>query len=334
MLVPLCWNVSHAESLQHFVFFGLERDRIKERSFLDTQALAGAQLKYTWRELEPEKDHYNVGLILEDLESLQSKGKKLFIQIQDVSFSEKIINVPEYLRTDPLYGGGANLKYEFEDDAETKPIVDGWVARRWDSAVLDRFRKLMRALGEQLDGRIEGVNLAETSAGFGNKGKYHPQGYTFESYRDGIKDMMKAARTAFPRSTVIVYANFMPGEWRPWEDNGYLESIYTYAHEIDVGVGGPDLLPYRKGQLNHSYPLIRARHERLAGGVAVQWGNYEHTVPKSGRRIPVDELHAFGRDDLKLDYLFWCTQEPYYSQELIPYLRGEARQLPDPHGRR
>jgi hypothetical protein len=311
-----------AESPQHFVFFALERDRLRESSFLETEAFAGAQLKYTWRELEPEKDCYDLAPIREDLEFLQSRGKKLFIQVQDVSFSREIVNVPEYLRSDPRYGGGANLKYEFEDEEETKPIIDGWVARRWDPAVLDRFSRLMQALGKELDGRIEGVNLAETSAGFGNKAVYHPEGYTFESYRDGIKKMMKSARDAFPRSTVLVYANFMPGEWLPWEDKGYLKSIYEYAHDIGVGVGGPDLMPYRKGQLNHSYPLIHARDEHVAGGVAVQWGNYEHVVTETGERISIEEIYDFASGYLKLDYLFWCTQEPYYSQELIPYLRG------------
>ncbi len=68
--------------------------------------------------------------------------------------------------------------------------------------------------------------------------------------------------------------------------------------------------------------MIRARNPQLPAGVAVQWGNYEHVVPKTGRRIAVAELHAFARDDLKLDYVFWCTQEPYDSEELIPYLRS------------
>jgi hypothetical protein len=28
------------------------------------------------------------------------------------------------------------------------------------------------------------------------------------------------------------------------------------------------------------------------------------------------------RNSLKVDYIFWCTEEPYYSEQLIPFLRG------------
>jgi hypothetical protein len=69
---------------------------------------------------------------------------------------------------------------------------------------------------------------------------------------------MKALKHAFPKSAVIQYANFMPGEWLPGDDKGYLRTVYKEARALGVGVGGPDLLPFRPGQNNHSYPLIRA----------------------------------------------------------------------------
>ncbi|MEN8184546.1 MAG: hypothetical protein ABFS46_18630, partial [Myxococcota bacterium] len=37
----------------HYIYFGLDRHRIADSLFLSTPAIAGAQLKYTWRELEP-----------------------------------------------------------------------------------------------------------------------------------------------------------------------------------------------------------------------------------------------------------------------------------------
>ncbi len=193
----LAWaSLAEGEPLQHFVYFELERQRIHEPSFLETPAFAGAQLKYTWRELEPAPGVYDVQRIVDDFEFLHARGKKLFVQIQDVSFSRDIINVPDDLRSDPRYKGGANLKYEFEDEAETRPVVDGWVARRWDPTVRERFAKLLHALGARLDGKLEGINLAETSVGFGSKGPYHPEGFSFETYRDGVHAMMRAARDA------------------------------------------------------------------------------------------------------------------------------------------
>src|SRR5579862_3129842 len=81
-----CCNSVFAVGIQHFVFFNMERERIHDATFLRTKAFAGAQLKYTWRELEPEPNSYDFRAIRKDLAFLKSKGKKLFIQLQDVTF--------------------------------------------------------------------------------------------------------------------------------------------------------------------------------------------------------------------------------------------------------
>ena len=306
---------------RNFIFFGEERQRIREPAFLENPQIAGAQLKYTWRELEPERDHYELRALLEDAAFLESHGKRLFVQLQDVSFGEDI-PVPSYLLSDPSFSGGAARKYESEGDDASTEKFDGWVARRWDPAVRARFIRLLDALGKQADGRIEGLNLPETAVGFGVSAKRHPSGFTYESYVKGVEEIMTAARKAFPRSCVIEYANFMPGEWLPWTDHGYLRAVYAHAERIGVGVGGPDLLPYRKGQLNHSYPLIAARGPMIPAGVAVQDGNLEDRNPTTGKPVTVEELYRFAKDRLRLTYIFWGTQEPFYSKDILAFIRG------------
>jgi hypothetical protein len=308
---------------RHYIFFGQARERISDASFLSNVHVAGAQLRYTWRELEPQRDRYELSPLLEDLAFLDRHGKRLFVQLQDVSFSEMVV-VPDYLRTDPAFNGGVARKYEYDGDDESRARFDGWVARRWDPAVRDRFARLLHALGTELDGRIEGLSLAETSVGFGESGRLHPQGFTYERYLDGVLATMSDARRAFPRSRVIQYANFMPGEWLPWSDRGYLRAVYAHAARIQAGVGGPDLLPHRKGQQNHSYPLIAARPPHVPAGVAVQDGNLAETHPDTGGRVTPAELYAFAAERLRLDYIFWGTQEPYYSEEVLPYLRASG----------
>ena len=309
---------------KNFIFFDRDRQRISEPGFLENKLIAGAQLKYTWRELEPKRDRYEFRTLLDDLAFLERHDKRLFVQLQDVSFSEEV-DVPDYLRTDPAFGGGVARKYEYEGDDEAKAKFDGWVARRWDPAVRARLTKLLEALGKEVDGRIEGLNLPETAVGFGESGRLHPEGFTDESYVEGIKAIMTAARKAFPRSCVIQYANFMPGEWLPWTDHGYLRAVYAHADRIGAGVGGPDLLPHRKGQQDHSYPLIAARGPRIIAGVAVQSGNLGDRNPATGKRVTVAELYSFAKDRLRLDYIFWGTQEPFYSKQVLPYIRGLAR---------
>ena len=93
-----------------------------------------------------------------------------------------------------------------------------------------------------------------------------------------------------------------------------------------MGVGGPDLLPCRKGQRNHGYPLIAGRSPKTRAGVAAQDGNLEDRNPATGERGTVVELYRFAKDPVRLDYIFWGTQEPYYSKEVIPFIRGLGRE--------
>ncbi len=162
----------------HYVFFGREREKLRDStSFLETPALEGAQVAYTWRELEPRKGAYDFSAIREDLAFLTARRKKLFVQFQDVSFSPTRINVPEYLLREKQYHGGADREYADEGGAQAHPVVVGWTARRWDPAVQQRLRKLLDALGKAFDGQIEGINFAETAVDVVESGPLRPPGF-------------------------------------------------------------------------------------------------------------------------------------------------------------
>ena len=150
--------------MHHYVFFGQDREKLKEASsFLQTKNLEGAQITYSWRQLEPEQDKYDFSAIRDDLAFLTSKGKKLFIQLQDVTFSESRINVPRYLLNDARTTAAPSSNTGLKKENEEQAVIAGWAARRWDPAVQERFHKLLFALGKEFDGRIEGINFAETS---------------------------------------------------------------------------------------------------------------------------------------------------------------------------
>ncbi len=306
-----------AKPVHHYVFFGMDREQIKDaKGFLDTKAFEGAQIAYSWRQLEQGKDKYDFSIIREDLAFLTAHGKKLWLQFEDASFNPNRVNVPKYLLNDAVYNGGANQQINDRKGDDDHPVLDGWMARRWDPAVQERMYKLFAALGKEFDGRIAGINAEETSVGFGTTGKLFPKGFTADTYASAIIANMKALKRAFPKSIAMVYANFMPGG-RP-----YLERVYQAARESNVAVGGPDLLPFRPFQHANSYPLIRASAGKIPTGLAVQDGNYEDVDPKTGKRATIVELLKFATDDLKLDYIFWCTEEPFYSNELVPFMRS------------
>src|SRR5262249_9442593 len=93
-----------AAELRHYLFVNRDREVLHERAFLDTPALAGAQVKYTWRELEPARGRYDLRRVLEDLAFLERHGKRLVLQLPDASFDERI-NTPDYLTKDPPFHG-------------------------------------------------------------------------------------------------------------------------------------------------------------------------------------------------------------------------------------
>ena len=92
-------------------------------------------------QIRPQRDRTRSGL-------LEGHGRALFIQRQNTTFDVIRPAVPNYLLKGSQYNGGAELQYDEQGKA------GGWVARRSDPSVQERFRKLLTALGKEFDGRI------------------------------------------------------------------------------------------------------------------------------------------------------------------------------------
>ncbi|MEM9631762.1 MAG: hypothetical protein AAGA50_10585 [Pseudomonadota bacterium] len=298
--------------ISHFVYFARDREAIRDHVLLTNDNFSGAQIMYPWRQLEPSKGQYDFSDIREDVDYLAAHGKRLFIQLQDASFTPDYKPVPDYL-LDADNGGGAVPQYAESGD------VEGWVAKRWDDRVQVRFAALLEALGKEFDGEIEGINLQETAIGV--TPKVDPS-FSPARYAEGIEMNMRAMKAGFPTSTTMQYANFMPGEWLPWEDEGYLKGIYKLGEEIGVGLGGPDLMFKRKGALNHTIAMMHEHDYTAPLGIAIQDGNYigqtasDEVVRNRPNIVPV--LHAFANDFMKVDYMFWVDQEPYFAEDVLP----------------
>ena len=298
--------------MAHFVYFARDREAIRDHALLTSDSFAGAQIMYPWRQLEPLEGQYDFADIQSDIDYLEAHGKRLFLQLQDASFTPDYKPVPDYL-LGPDYSGGAIAQYTENGDEE------GWVAKRWDDRVQVRFAALLDALGKEFDGKIEGINLQESAIGV--SAETDPS-FSPARYAEGLKTNMRAMKTAFPTSTTMQYANFMPGEWLPWEDEGYLRSIYELGEEIGVGLGGPDLMFKRKGALNHTIAMMHEHDYTAPLGIAIQDGNYigqtasDEVVRDRANIVPV--LHAFAKDFMNVDYMFWVDQEPYFTEDVLP----------------
>ena len=308
----------HRDDISHFVYFARDRGRMRSHPFLDHSRFVGAQIMYRWRDLEPREGKYDFSKIRSDLKYLRARDKKLFIQLQDGTFSAKHKPVPDYILSDDYAGGIVPYR------ANDRTI--GWISRRWDPRVQERFAALLTALGEEFDGEIEGINLQESAI---DVAEGLDPTFTPAKYADAIKANMSALKQAFPSSTTMQYANFMPGEWLPWEDEGYLSGIYAHGEAIGVGLGAPDLMVNRRAQLNHPIAMMHEGTYSVPLGIAVQDGNYvgrtgadEHFKDRaqagSETRSVVPMLHAFAEDFLDVDYMFWVAQAPYFETQVMP----------------
>lgn len=300
------------DDIRHFVYFSRDRESLRDHPLLAHPRFAGAQIMYPWRILEPEQGKYDFSTIREDVDYLKEHNKQLFIQLQDATFNPAYNAAPAYLNS-PSYDGGALYQYNDAGDPE------GWVTKRWNGAVRQRFAALLTALGKEFDGEIAGINLQETAIGVRQE---DDPSFSPEIYLQGLKANMAALKKAFPTAVTLQYANFTPGEWLPWEDKGQLRSLYRYGEEIGVGLGAPDLMVRRKGQLNHALAMMHEHSFTVPLAIAVQDGNY---IGQTGTTEVLDErqnivplLHAFARDFLKVNYMFWVNQTPYFAEDVLP----------------
>ena len=97
-------------------------------------------------------------------------------------------------------------------------------------------------------------------------------------------------------------------------------------------MGAPDLMPKKPYQQAHAYKFMREKKKtgKLTMGIAVQDGNYFGETGKAelkpGEAWPdiVPELANYAKETLGASYLFWSIQEPYFSQNVIPFFSREA----------
>lgn len=313
-------NLVYAVSKPKLFFFFGPQNQINLESYkpiLINSCVTGVQIVYTWKELEPKKDMYDFSKIEKDLQYLNSIHKKLFIQLQDRSFQPDLFYVPDYIRNEAIYHGGVAMQYDFP--GEGKPITEGWVARVWDPHVRARFQLLLKKLADKYDGQIYGINLPETAVDFDTKNP--PLNFTPNSYFNAEMENLSATRLAFRKSIVIQYVNFFPGEWN--NDHHYMSRLFSYASKHEVGLGGPDVVPYRKSQMKNSYPFFHQYTNKLnVVGMAIQEPDYTYKKPGTNLHYKFSDFYSFTHQYLGADILFWNAQEPFLSMQLLPAIKS------------
>ncbi|MDR2878178.1 MAG: hypothetical protein LBV36_09115 [Chromatiales bacterium] len=251
--------------------------------------VTGIHKRYPWKVLEPTPGTYDFSGIEADLTIAADHGMQLVIMIEDKSFARNVRMTPPYLWE----------KY-------TLPYIDGGqVAKRWDPYVLQRMALLTSALGAAFDTHpsLEGIAFQESAMGFTPEIQ-RASGYTPERYRDALITMLTTTKSRFPRSQVFWYMNYLEGR------QAYIGDVAEAIAPYGIVMGGPDILPDSWPLNFHSYPFYTRFKDRMTLFGAVQYDSYkhQHASASATKYWTMQELFAFGRDQLHLDYIFWTRK--------------------------
>lgn len=308
VILPLFLIQPVSARLSHYLYTGSD-DLTKIEKLLAYPDIEGVQIIYNWKDLEKNNNQYTFAQIEKDLQFLNQKGKNLFIQIQDRFFLPTAKNVPKYLMEDPIYTGG--IAPQYDNPGENKPISAGWVAQQWNPQVRIRYQKLLQALAKEFDGRVYGVNLPETAIDLDMK--RDKTGFSCDKYFNAEIENLSFAKSVFKKSQVVQYVNFWPCEWN--NDQNYMGRLFEFAAKNQIGLGGPDIVPYKLGQMKNSYPFFNQYKGKLPLiAMAVQEPTLTYTNPKTNKPFTKAEFQEFGQNYLGTNIIFWSTSTPWLQQ--------------------
>lgn len=274
-------------------------------TLLAAPGIEGVQIVYSWRQLEPEEGRYDFSRIERDLTVSDGLGKHLWVQLQDRFFLPEARHLPDYILSEPQYRGG--LARQFDNPGEGRPIGSGWTAMQWNAPLRARYQALIAALAERFDGRIYGLNLPETAFDPMDESE---AGFTCDAYFEAELENALFARRAFAQSHVVQYVNFFPCEWD--NDHRFMERFFDAAVAKGIGLGGPDIVPWRQAQMKNSYPFFnRLRDELPLVAMAVQEATLTYTNPATGNAFTRQEFIDFAGDYLGVDIIFWSREAPW-----------------------
>jgi hypothetical protein len=301
---------SPARTAEPANFLFLDADDMSDhRAMLARPDIAGGQIIYPWRLLEPRKDHYDFSKLERDLTLARGLHKKLWVTIGDRTFSLRWKGLPDSLSNDPKYQGGTVFQYDYPGTRPgTNKTPNGMVAMQWNPAVRARYQKLLRALAARFDGAIYGIDLGETAMSAdlpeGEKG------FTCDGYFDAEMENITMAREAFHKTAVAMFANFWPCEWN--DNRHYMSRAFAYAATHDVGMGGPDIYPFNRAQMMNSYRFLNEYRGKLKHvAMSVQEPDLDFIDAKTGKPFTKDSFTGFARDYLGADIIFWAYTSPW-----------------------
>ncbi len=286
---------------------------------LASEHITGWKVGCSWRRLEPEAGQYDFSALDALLEITRKHGKQVFFQVGERAFGTDKRPLPDYLYSDPAFGGGVQPKV----GSKNKRGDSGSVARLWDPAVVERLNLLIRALGARYDSdpNVAGLVIGDESALGIDFTK--AEGYSHQAYADGLISIQQAMVEAFPSSVVLQGMNWGPDT---------LVQVIDHMRGTGAGMVAPDLVP-EQGRFDYAvpskfYPYFTKNSGTFPVAMDVQredyfdadWmeefcasnpGSYpchrdrDGNLWRSKGRFTLEDIYDMGLHTLGLNFIFW-----------------------------
>ena len=259
---------------------------------------AGVQAKVLWRDFEKKGGDYDFTALKSVLAQLQSKNKKLFLQLQYITFDGTPV-VP-----DDLAAGGDFVN----------PSNGNHHARLWSSQTIagktvnQRFISLMQALHDGLSvaerSTLAGIALPESAC----SGCERDPSYSAESDIQAMEADLLALRSIFPRKIAVQYINFLPGAVNQTQA---LQGLADFACAHKAGLGVPDIRRFQPDTggpyAPPGYPVLYGSQTRVPLSLSVQTPDFhwnEQLAPAGKRDTGTYHL---GTTEMGANFMVWAN---------------------------
>jgi len=252
------WNPGHYTNDPHGRHGNVGLDDASQRkrhswwaSLEHETAIQGHTLVLRWGLLEPERNNYeNLDEIIEDLDFLEQRAtqKQLILWLKPQSFGRGNERVCP-----------SDDNWENETKCVNCNVYPGWLwdaypgksicdrtnhhqslLRTWDPDIRAEYAGLLAEMGRRLDSHpnLEAVIINLESA----TGRNNEPGFSQDLHRESLKELAMAAKSAFPRTSVVLNINYKIGKPSDYD------LTVAWAQEEGIGLGNTDLAPRCVGQ--------------------------------------------------------------------------------------
>lgn len=252
-------------------------------SFLNEPNLVGAKMMFRWRWIERDTPSvYDWTLMDARMAECQAAGKYMSITLQKEKFGGDPPNTPDYMWTDPSFGGDPTYYGNI-----AKLSQPGWRAYIENTNVETAYKAFETAIMARFGSNpwFEGMVDGETSLD-------QPEAGIEAAYKRIVlnaRDLHNAVGKYY-----MVYVNFA-GFWAPDPGESREETASKWVLDNGMGLGGPDLKEGNSLLNNGMYMVARDRNNDAPIAVDVQWADYD---PSQNTDKDVREILAFGNGEV------------------------------------